>query len=485
MKFLKHILTSLFLVVSFLLVSSKDKKGVIMTVDGEEVPTSEFLYLFQKNNQQQSQPQTLDEYLQLFEIYRLKVADAKRAGIDTVASFRKEIDGYRRELLEPYIADTIYIQTLIETAVERERDQVESSHIMFIRTNDEEKDKRSLELLDSIRTALLNGSDFKEMAKTYSQDKFSSERGGYLGFTPAGTFPYGFETAVYETPEGEISEIVESHVGWHIVKAGSRHPAMDMDHPAKSYEEIKNEVERKITSPVDVRYHQLRGRVVNNLKNKHPEIDTEGLSEEEAYNKLIEAEEDSQYAENPDYRNLVDEYINGSLLYEVSVENVWNKASNDVEGLENFFVQNRDRYKWEKPHAKGILVQATNDSVASIIKSTSVTLASDSIVPYIRKNHRKEATAEKFNVTEGKNPMIDHLLFGGEEAKPQSKNFKTYFIIEGRIVESPENVDDVRTAVVNDYQDYLERNWVADLRNQHSIVINKKELSGLRKKIKK
>lgn len=477
----KFILTPLLTTLLCVSISAKDKKGVIMTVDGEDVPTEEFLYLFQKNNHQQSQPQSLDDYLNLFEIYRLKVAEAKSQGIDTMASFKKEIDMYRRELLAPYVADTVFMNQLIDIAFEREKNMVESSHIMFIRTHDEAKDKRSLELIDSLRTELLNGTDFIELAKTYSQDKFSSDKGGYLGFTPAGTFPYAFETAVYETPEGEISEIVESHVGWHIVKSGARKPAMELNRPAKSYKDVKADVERKVSSPFDSRFHMIRKNGIKNLKARHPEIKTEGLSDEEAYITLLQAEEKDQYKNNPDYRNLVDEYINGSLLYEVSVENVWNKAANDSIGLENYYKANKDKYTWESPHAKGILVQALNDSVANVIKQQIQGMSEEEIVPFIRNNFKKEALAEKFNVPQGVNDMIDNIIFGGVQAKPKVRNFTDYFIVSSRLVETPESLDDVRNSVINDYQEILEQDWVETLKKKHKVEINRKELDKIRK----
>ena len=484
MKILKNVVAATLLASLVFGLEAKDKKGVIMIVDGEEIPSEEFVYLFQKNNQQQSQPQTLDEYLDLFEIYRLKVAEAKKQGIDTMAAFQKEMAMYRKELLEPYVNDTILFNKLVDEALERENTVVESSHIMIIRTNEEEKDKRNLQMLDSLHSELLKGADFIEMAKTYSQDKFSSDKGGYLGFAPAGTFPYGFETAVYETPEGEVSEIVESHVGWHIVKSGARKSAAELQRPVKSREEVKSDLMRKISSPFDPRYHQVRQNMISKLKTKHPEIKTEGLTEDEQFNTLINAEEKYQYANNPEYRNLVDEYTNGSLLYEVSVVNVWNKASNDTEGLEKFYESNKNNYTWDTPHAKGILVQALNDSVAQAIKLFAAPLSNDTVVKEIKKNFRKEATADRFNVPQGVNPIIDNLMFGCEEEIPANKTFQSYFIIDGRIVEAPENLNDVTGAVVNDYQLFLEQDWIDKLKKSHTVEVNKNELGDIRKNLK-
>lgn len=482
----KTVLATVLVISVASLAYAKDKKGIIMTVDGEDIPTEEFLYLYNKNNQQQAHSQSIDDYLPLFEIYRLKVAEAKKEGIDTTSVFQKEMDTYRRELLEPYITDTVFFNQLVDIAADRENTVVESSHIMIIRTNNPEQDNRNLQLLDSLRNEILNGADFISMAKQYSQDKFSSDKGGYLGFAPAGTFPYGFETAVYETPEGEISEIVESHVGWHIVKSGARKSAEDFDYPVKSYADLKEEVRRKTSSPFDTRYHEIRKHQIADLKERHPELkdSLENLSDDEALSLLLKAEELSQYADNPDYRNLVDEYVNGSLLYEVSVKNVWDKASNDDEGLVEFFNVNRNNYKWDQPHAKGILIQAVNDSVAQVIKDGLKDLSPDEGVNYVKENFKKVATAEKFNVVKGVSPLVDHLMFGEAEASPKNPKFKTYFIIDEKIVDQPEELNDVRGNVVVDYQEDLEKSWIHSLRNRHTVEVNKKELSRIKKGIK-
>lgn len=473
-----------FILVLVAVSASAKKPGSIMTVDGEEVPAEEFIYLYKKNLQQQSQPLTLDEYLPLFEAYRLKVAEAKSLGLDTLESFRKEVAMYKRELLEPYITDTTFINSLVEIETDRNNNVVESSHIMIIRTNDVQKDAKNLALLDSLRNELINGADFIEMAKQYSHDKFSAHKGGYLGFTPAGTYPYAFETAVYETPEGQISEIVESHVGWHIIKSGARKQASEFGYPQKSIEEVKEEVIRKSASPFDSRFHLLRQNTVKNLNEKFPEINIDSLSEEEAYNLLVEAEENQQYETNPEYRNLVDEYTNGSLLFEVSVENVWNKASNDTQGLKAFYDANREKYKWESPHAKGILVKAKNDSVANLIKSELMGMANDTVIPFIRKKHRGMATAEKFNVEKGADPFIDNIMFGIEQTNPKISNFESCFVVEGRIVDQPEDLEDVKNRVINDYQEHLDREWVSDLRKRHEVRVDKKQLAKIKKTLK-
>ena len=79
---------------------------VLMTINGESVTASEFLYIYQKNNQETTMDKkTMDEYLDLFINFKLKVAEAKAQGIDTTASFRKELSGYRAQATPKYLQD--------------------------------------------------------------------------------------------------------------------------------------------------------------------------------------------------------------------------------------------------------------------------------------------------------------------------------------------------------------------------------------------
>ena len=99
------------------------KDPVIMTVNGVDVPKSEFEYLYNKNSQQQINPQTLEEYVEMFKLYKMKVADARAEGIDTTASFLKETEQYRHDLAAPYLTDSIYINQLVQEAYDRSKEE--------------------------------------------------------------------------------------------------------------------------------------------------------------------------------------------------------------------------------------------------------------------------------------------------------------------------------------------------------------------------
>ncbi len=621
------------------------KDPVIMTVNGEAVPKSEFEYLYHKNRQQQLTPQPLQEYVEMFKLYKLKVADAKAAGIDTTASFRKEMAQYKRELAQPYLTDSLFLKRLVSEAAMRGKDEVEVSHIMLAKKRSEKENAEQKMRLDSIRSAIVGGSDFAEMAKLYSVDRGSSAKGGYMGYITANRYPYTFEVAAYALPEGEISEIVETPMGYHLIKAGKRRPAkgkvhashiMKMSRPTDSPEakaqakakidslyrvvkadpskfaevarsesedrgsamkggelpwfgagemvpefeaaafslsdgeisepiesqygwhiilvdghkgpasaaELEPELLQRFQTPQDARYELIRNHNIDRLASKHKAIlNQSALSalKEEArqgidslfiarcnegplgsttllefekikmpvsdylaslkgitrapgegndatidntvrtwmYSVLSDAEMERLYNEEEDYRNLLNEYHDGSLLYEISLQKVWDKASKDKEGLDNYFLANKGNYTWTKPHAKGMLVQALNDSVAGILKERMDALPGDSIIPVLRKEFKGKAQIERFLVEKGANGMIDNILFGGPQVKPTG-NYTVYFLYNPRIINEPEEVNDVRGAVTSDYQTELENSWADELRRKYPVKVNEKELKKVK-----
>ena len=121
-----------------------------MTVNGVDVPKSEFEYLYHKNSQQQMAPQPINEYVEMFVNYRLKVADACAAGIDTTSAFRQEMSQYRHDLAAPYMADSVYLNRLVSEAYDRSREEVSTSHIMFFKTPSAEVNAASRATLDSL-----------------------------------------------------------------------------------------------------------------------------------------------------------------------------------------------------------------------------------------------------------------------------------------------------------------------------------------------
>ncbi len=201
------------------------KDPVIMTVNGVDVPKSEFEYLYHKNSQQQMATQPIDEYVDMFVNYRLKVADAIASGVDTTAAFRQEMAQYRHDLAAPYLADSLYLNKLVREAWERSKDEVQASHIMIFKKGNAAEDAAGKALLDSLKSEINKGADFAALANQFSQDRGTNQRGGDLGFMVAGRYPYSFEEVAFSMKPGEVSDVVETRMGYHLIKVNDRRPA--------------------------------------------------------------------------------------------------------------------------------------------------------------------------------------------------------------------------------------------------------------------
>ena len=199
-------------------VAAANNDPVLMNIAGKDVHLSEFEYLYHKNNSQQVQPQTLDEYVEMFVNYKLKVADAEVHGIDTTAAFMSEFNQFRNELAQPYLVDLAVQDSIVNSIYSQMTDELVVSHIMM---HDGSEAK-----LDSLRSAILDGTaKFEEVAAQYSIDRASSSRGGYMGVVAFGRYPQAFEEMAYSTPVGQISPVVNSGYGIHIIRVDDRHPS--------------------------------------------------------------------------------------------------------------------------------------------------------------------------------------------------------------------------------------------------------------------
>lgn len=200
---------------------AKTSDKTIMTIAGKKIPVSEFEYFYHKSNGQQNKFVSPEEYAELFSVYKMKVADAEAAGVDTMAAFKAEFANYCHELMLPYIRVKAVEDSLVNESYRHTLTEREVSHIMLDKGNTPEMEKQARIRLDSIKTAIKNGADFKELARKYSIDGSVQYNGGTLGFLPVGRLPYSFEKATYDTPVGELSEIVETPFGLHLIKVES------------------------------------------------------------------------------------------------------------------------------------------------------------------------------------------------------------------------------------------------------------------------
>jgi len=213
--------------------------AVLFTVNGSEVTVSEFDYIYNKNNGDEADysEKSLNEYLDLYTKFKLKVEKAKAMGLDTVKRLQTELEGYRKQLASSYLVDKEVSEKLIDEVLERSKTDVEVKHIFVASPSSASlaKKQAAKEKINTIYGELERGKSFSEMAKKLSEDKRSALKGGVLGFyvamLPAGF--YQFENAMYTTPIGEYSEPIQSKLGHHIIQVTAKRPArgeMEVSH---------------------------------------------------------------------------------------------------------------------------------------------------------------------------------------------------------------------------------------------------------------
>lgn len=210
------------LFVSALAFSQEIKKEVLFTVDGNPYYTDEFVRVYKKNLDlvKDDSQKDLDNYLKLFVGYKLKVNKANKLGLQNNKKYQGELKSYRAQLAKNYLTDTKVTQELIDEAYARAQKEVKASHILI---NADENalpadTLKAYNKIADIRKRALAGEDFGKLAEQYSQDPSAKENKGDLGYFSVFRMVYPFESGAFNTPKGEISKIVRSRFGYHIIK---------------------------------------------------------------------------------------------------------------------------------------------------------------------------------------------------------------------------------------------------------------------------
>lgn len=200
---------------------------VVMSVGPENVPLGEFETIFRKNNTENEVNQEyLDEYADLFIDFKRKVLYAQENQMDTSASFKKELAGYRTQLSRPYLTDQAAEDELIEEAYERMQYELRASHILLnVAENASPADTLKVyNEIKNLRSRILKGEDFATIAKSFSNDPSAKANGGDLGYFSAFRMVYPFETTAYNTAVGDVSQPFRTQFGYHILKVVDKRP---------------------------------------------------------------------------------------------------------------------------------------------------------------------------------------------------------------------------------------------------------------------
>jgi peptidyl-prolyl cis-trans isomerase SurA len=202
----------------------------VLEIDGKKVTKSEFLQIYLKNNNDPKfDKESLDNYMELFKKFKLKVAEAEALGYDTIPKLTKELAGYRKQLAQPYLIDSSQNTALVNQAYNRMKTEVRASHILIkLAENASPEDTlRAYNRIMALKKRIEAGEDFATVARSKdgSEDPSAARNGGDLGYFTAFQMVYQFEEAAYNTPVGKISTPVRTRFGYHILKVVDSRPA--------------------------------------------------------------------------------------------------------------------------------------------------------------------------------------------------------------------------------------------------------------------
>lgn len=439
---------------------------VIMTINGTDVLRSEFEYSYNKNNTADViDRKTIQEYVGMFINYKLKVEDAKEAGLDTMISFQKEFANYRDQQIKPALvtdqdleaeARKIYEQT--RQRIDNNGGMVQVAHILIaMRQQATPEEERAAKVrVDSIYQALRNGADFGSLAKQLSQDPTTAQKGGDLPYIIKGQTLKEFEDQAWRLQDGELSQPFLSPAGWHIMLKKSHrnfYSYADQREHIMKYLDQQRIRDRIATVKLDTLAKQLNSTPAQMLAKKQAEME----------------------ARDSSLKYLIKEYHDGLLLYEISNRHVWAKAQKDEHGLMQYFKKNKKKYKWEEPRFKGVAYRAREEkdikAVRKLLKKTPFERWEEQLRNTFNTDSVLRIRAEKGIFKKGDNALVDHEVFKVHTLPKQIEGYP-YSSVYGKKIKSPKVMDDVRPLVVTDYQEYLESQWVNDLRQKYTVTVN-------------
>jgi peptidyl-prolyl cis-trans isomerase SurA len=199
------------------------KKEIVVTIGGHPISREEFEANYRKNNSNilyEKDKKTPADYLGLYINFKLKVLEAQRLGYDTAKAFVDELKGYRKELVKPYMTNVAFNDEMVQTEYHRTQHERKASHLL-IRIAPDASPADTLAAwnkINDLRKKIVAGADFNETAARYSEDPSAAQNKGLLGYFSAFQMVYPFEDMTYRTPVGQVSEIVRTQFGYHLIK---------------------------------------------------------------------------------------------------------------------------------------------------------------------------------------------------------------------------------------------------------------------------
>lgn len=458
-------------------VFAQSNDPVIMKVAGQDIRRSEFEYSYNKNNSEGViDKKTVEEYVDLFINYKLKVQAALDEHMDTLTSYNNEFRQYRDQQIKPALVTDADVEAEAHKIYDDEVKRIGPDGLImpahiFVRlsTNaDKAAENAAKARIDSIYNALQNGADFTDLATNKSEDPGAARNGGAIGWIAHGQTFEEFDKAAFALKKGEVSKPVQSPMGWHIIKC----------------------LDQKMLEPFD----SLRTNIMTFIerRNIREQIADRKVQDEVAASngtktaeQIMDAHADEMAAKDSDLENLIREYHDGLLLYEISNREVWEKGAKDEAGLTAYFKKHKKDYTWDEPRFKGmayhVKVQEDVKAVASCVKGLKFEDWNEKLRTTFNGDSIIRIRVEKGIFKKGDNALVDSVIFKVADAKV--KPVKDYPIdaVYGNVLKAPKEMNDVRSQVTTDYQAELETAWVNELRKRYSFTVYDEVLKTVNK----
>ena len=425
------------------------------------------------------------------------------------------------------------------------RGEVSVAHIMILKQGEAAQQEKALATINDIYKKIQQGESFESLAQQFSEDKSSAPKGGVLQRFGSGQLSSEeFENVAFDlkTPN-QISAPFESQFGWHIVKLIEKHPVRSYDEMKAELEDkikrdersllITNSLAKKVRSKysftkdakliakikgsvndefysqtwvVPEKAKELNGVVLTINKDKKvngalfldfiaskqkSNIKTKPVSKlvDELFEKFVDEQMIAYYNDNlenefPEFKNVMDEYRDGLLLFDLMEKEIWNRAKNDTIGLNEFFKNNIKNYQWKKRYSVDIL----SSTDMKVIEKAQKFLKKGKSLEYIKEQLNKDG---KINVMSKSGmyeedydvlPQFNGLSKGVTSIVSKDK----YYFVVNVTDEKPagaKELSECKGKVISDYQQYLENHWVDELKKEFTININKEVFSKVKNQL--
>ncbi len=512
--------------------AQKDKE--LFRINNSTVMVSEFKQVYEKNLGiiVDEESKSIDNYLELYINYKLKVKEAYNLKLDTLKSYKRELEVYKNQLIAPYLLDEAFLSKLIKDAYFRTKNEVKASHILikFPKKGIKYDTLVFYKRIEEIRNRILNGESFDEVAKEVSEDPSAKINRGDLGYFSAFSMVYPFEEAAYTTPLNQVSKPFKSKYGYHILKVTGKRlskGSFDVAHIL-----IKNAGNSK--EKIDSLYQKLKsGSSFNEVAKKYSEdkataflggnLPKFGTGEMVSVfeNKVLGIKNIGDYTKPFKTKfgwhivKLLKKYPIGS--YNDLKEELTKKVRNSSRvSLSKRIVLNKlkKRYKIkESTKAFSIFLSSKNkelnkEKLTSVLLTINKKKIFQKSFYYYRKKNKKlpiKTVYENFInyevLTYFKNKLLDTNLEFKHAFLEYKEGLLLFELLQKKIWNKSLNDTDelktfynsnkskyknkpfteVRGYVITDYQKQLEADWVKELREKNKIEIKVKELNKFKK----